>query len=174
MGFRQDALPHIDRGRPVLRAHPPGRGATRRQHGAPRLQLDRDGCHQRDSRRVRGRTRLAHPPRPRSRATPWPGAHMTTSGPAQRLHHVTFAVSPERLDEATQFFTELGFSLQAGELPDAGLHLRLDWERGIELISPVSGSTAAVAASVNEFLNTTGDGVYTVVLQVPGASAAES
>jgi methylmalonyl-CoA/ethylmalonyl-CoA epimerase len=99
---------------------------------------------------------------------------MTTSGPAQRLHHVTFAVSPERLDEATQFFTELGFSLQAGELPDAGLRLRLDWERGIELISPVSGSTAAVAASVNEFLSTAGDGVYTVVLQVPVASAAES
>jgi methylmalonyl-CoA/ethylmalonyl-CoA epimerase len=99
---------------------------------------------------------------------------MTSSGPVQRLHHVTFAVSLERLDEATQFFTELGFSLQAGELPDAGLHLRLDWERGIELISPVPGSTAAVAASVNEFLNTTGDGVYTVVLQVPGASAAES
>jgi methylmalonyl-CoA/ethylmalonyl-CoA epimerase len=99
---------------------------------------------------------------------------MTASGPVQLLHHVTFAVSLERLDEATQFFTELGFSLQAGELPDAGLHLRLDWERGIELISPVSGSTAAVAASVSEFLNTTGDGVYTVVLQVPSASAAES
>lgn len=99
---------------------------------------------------------------------------MTASGQLQRLHHVTFAVSAERLDKATQFFTELGFSLQAGELPDAGLHLRLDWERGIELISPVAGSTASVAASVNEFLNAAGDGVYTVVLQVPGASAAES
>ncbi len=31
-----------------------------------------------------------------------------------------------------------------------------------------------MAASVNEFLNTKGDGVYTVVLQVPAASAAES
>ena len=101
---------------------------------------------------------------------------MTTEEPtpSQRLHHVTFAIAPERLDEATQFFTELGFSLQAGELPDAGLHLRLDWERGIELISPIAGSTATVAASVHEFLNTSGDGVYTVVLQVPGTSVAES
>ena len=91
-----------------------------------------------------------------------------------RLHHVTFAIAPERLDEATQFFTELGFTLQPGELPDAGLQLRLDWERGIELISPIAGSTASVAASVNEFLHSKGDGIYTVVLQVPDASAAES
>jgi methylmalonyl-CoA/ethylmalonyl-CoA epimerase len=35
-------------------------------------------------------------------------------------------------------------------------------------------STAAVATRVNEFLNEKGDGVYTVVLQVPGATAAES
>lgn len=99
---------------------------------------------------------------------------MTAEAPPQRLHHVTFAVSPERLDEATELFTELGFTLQQGELPDAGLHIRLDWKQGIELISPIAGSTASVAASVNEFLNNEGDGVYTVVLQVPGASAAES
>ncbi len=99
---------------------------------------------------------------------------MTTNGSPQRLHHVTFAITPERLDEATQFFSELGFTLQPGELPDAGLHLRLDWERGVELISPIAGSTASVAESVNEFLKSKGDGVYTVVLQVPAASAAES
>jgi 4-hydroxyphenylpyruvate dioxygenase-like putative hemolysin len=99
---------------------------------------------------------------------------VTASGPSQRLHHVTFAVALERLDEATKLFTELGFTLNAGELPDAGLHIRLDWQRGIELISPIAGSTAAVAARVNEFLSTNGDGVYTVVLQVPGASEAES
>jgi 4-hydroxyphenylpyruvate dioxygenase-like putative hemolysin len=97
-----------------------------------------------------------------------------TGVPRQRLHHVTFAVAPERLDETTQLFTELGFALNTGELPDAGLHLRLDWERGIELISPIAGSTAAVARRVAEFLDENGDGVYTVVLQVPGASAAES
>jgi 4-hydroxyphenylpyruvate dioxygenase-like putative hemolysin len=99
---------------------------------------------------------------------------MTTDVPAQRLHHVTFAVAPERFDAATHLFTELGFAFNAGELPDAGLHLRLDWERGIELITPMSGSTAAVATRVNEFLSENGDGVYTVVLQVPVASAAES
>ena len=99
---------------------------------------------------------------------------MTGDEPQRRLHHVTFAVSPERLDEATQLFTELGFTLNPGELPDAGLHIRLDWDRGIELISPIAGSTAGPAASVNEFLKNHGDGVYTVVLHLPDASAAES
>jgi methylmalonyl-CoA/ethylmalonyl-CoA epimerase len=93
---------------------------------------------------------------------------------SQRLHHVTFAVALEHLDAATQLFTDLGFVLNSGELPEAGLHIRLDWDRGIELISPIAGSTASAAASVNEFLNNHGDGVYTVVLQVPQASAAES
>jgi 4-hydroxyphenylpyruvate dioxygenase-like putative hemolysin len=97
-----------------------------------------------------------------------------TAQEGSRLHHVTFAVAPERLDEATELFTELGFVLNAGELPDAGIHIRLDWARGIELISPIAGSTAAVATRVKEFLTEKGDGVYTVVLQVPSASAAES
>lgn len=99
---------------------------------------------------------------------------MITEESPRRLHHVTFAVSPERLDETTQLFTDLGFALSPGELPDAGLQIRLDWERGVELISPIAGSTAEVATSVKEFLTNSGDGVYTVVLQVPGASAAES
>jgi methylmalonyl-CoA/ethylmalonyl-CoA epimerase len=97
-----------------------------------------------------------------------------TEEPPHRLHHVTFAVFPERLDEATELFTALGFTLQHGELPDAGLHIRLDWKQGVELISPIAGSAAFVAASVSEFLDTNCGGVYTVVLQVPEASAAES
>ena len=41
---------------------------------------------------------------------------MTNELPSQRLHHVTFAVAAERLDTATQLFTELGFALNPGEL----------------------------------------------------------
>lgn len=99
---------------------------------------------------------------------------MTGEPGALRLHHVTFAVALERLDAVTRFFTELGFVLEPAELTDPGLHIRLDWQRGIELISPIAGSSGSVAASVNEFLDRHGDGVYTVVIQVPGASAAES
>jgi 4-hydroxyphenylpyruvate dioxygenase-like putative hemolysin len=97
---------------------------------------------------------------------------MTQEGP--QLHHVVFAVAPERRDAAAALFTDLGFTLQPAELTELGLRIHLDWERGIELISPIPGSPAPVAASVTEFLDRNGDGVYTVVIMVPGAAAAES
>jgi methylmalonyl-CoA/ethylmalonyl-CoA epimerase len=91
-----------------------------------------------------------------------------------QLHHVVFAVATERQATVAQMFSELGFSFNAAELTELGVTVALDWDRGLELISPVPDSTASVAASVNEFLDRHGDGVYTVVLRVPDASAAES
>lgn len=90
-----------------------------------------------------------------------------------RLHHVVFAVAPERHDNVRQLFTELGFSFEDINLDELGIRVVLDWNRGIELISAIPGSTAEVAASVTEFLARHGDGIYSVVVQVPGASQAE-
>ncbi|MGV0779115.1 hypothetical protein [Mycolicibacterium sp. XJ775] len=95
-----------------------------------------------------------------------------TSQPA--LHHVVFAVAAERTADMVQMFTDLGFTFNAAELTDLGVHVHLDWDRGVELISPLPGSTASVAASVNDFLDRHGDGVYTVVVRVPDAGAAET
>ena len=92
---------------------------------------------------------------------------------SSRLHHVVFAVARERHDAVGQLFTELGFSFDEIALDELGLRVLLDWSRGIELISPNPGSTATVAVSVTEFLASHGDGVFTVVVQVPGASEAE-
>jgi methylmalonyl-CoA/ethylmalonyl-CoA epimerase len=92
---------------------------------------------------------------------------------SSRLHHVVFAVARERHEAVGQLFSELGFSFDKITLDELGLQVLLDWNRGVELISPTPGSTATVAVSVTEFLAIHGDGVFTVVLQVPGASAAE-
>jgi methylmalonyl-CoA/ethylmalonyl-CoA epimerase len=92
---------------------------------------------------------------------------------SSRLHHVVFAVTRERHDAVGQLFTELGFSFEDLNLDELGLRVLLDWGRGIELISPQPGSTAVVAASVTEFLTTRGEGVYTVVVKVPDAPAAQ-
>ena len=99
---------------------------------------------------------------------------MTSATPASSLHHVVFAVALERHDAVAQMFTALGFTLAPTELAELGLRISLDWDRGIELISPVPGSSASVSASVSAFLDAKGDGVYTVVVQVPEASAAEA
>lgn len=99
---------------------------------------------------------------------------MTAADTAPRLHHVVFAVAPERQDRMAAMFTELGFSFNTADLTELGVRVHLDWDHGIELISPISGSSGQVAASVNEFLNRHGDGVYTVVLRMPDAPAADA
>lgn len=99
---------------------------------------------------------------------------MSVNEGSSRLHHVVFAAAPERQAAMAQMFVELGFTLSSAELTELGVHVQLDWSRGIELISPVPGSTAAVATSVNDFLSRYGDGVYTVVLRVPDAAAGEA
>jgi methylmalonyl-CoA/ethylmalonyl-CoA epimerase len=91
-----------------------------------------------------------------------------------QLHHVVFALAPERQATVAQMFTELGFRFESTELTDLGLTIYLDWNGGVELISAIPGATADVAVSVNEFVKRSGDGVYTVVLRVPGASEAEA
>ncbi|MCV6967856.1 hypothetical protein H7J50_29245, partial [Mycobacterium intermedium] len=53
-----------------------------------------------------------------------------------RLHHVVFAVARERHDTVGQLFTELGFSFNEANLDELGIRVLLDWDRGIELISP--------------------------------------
>jgi 4-hydroxyphenylpyruvate dioxygenase-like putative hemolysin len=90
------------------------------------------------------------------------------------LHHVVFAVAQERRAAMTQMFTDLGFAFENVPLTELGVDVALDWNRGIELISPKPGSDGTVARSVTEFLDGHGDGIYTVVLRVPGASAAEA
>lgn len=70
-------------------------------------------------------------------------------------------------------FSDLGFVFQPLQLTELGLDIHLDWSRGIELVSPITGSTGEVAGSVTDFLERHGDGVYTVVIGVPDACSAD-
>lgn len=88
------------------------------------------------------------------------------------VHHVVFAVPPEQLPEAVEFFSELGFRFQDIELEDVGLRVLLDWDGGLELVTPLS-SEAEDAGAVTEFLQRNGPGVYSVVIRVGDAPAAE-
>ncbi|BCZ24162.1 VOC family protein [Mycobacterium senriense] len=90
------------------------------------------------------------------------------------LHHVVFAVVPERHAAVTQMFSDLGFLFEPLQLAELGLDIHLDWNRGIELISPIPGSTGEVAVTVTEFLERHGDGVFTVVIGVPEAAKADA
>ena len=93
-----------------------------------------------------------------------------TSSP--QVHHVVYAVAAERLDTATAFFGELGFTFATFELEDVGLLVTLDWAGGVELVSPLdteAGRTSAVA----QFLTSQGDGVYSVAIRVADIESAD-
>jgi hypothetical protein len=79
------------------------------------------------------------------------------------LHHVVFCVERTHQDDAASFWKDLGFELVEIDLPDVGLRVLLDWSRGIEIISP-SDVNAAEGARVQQFLDTRGEGVYSIVV----------
>jgi 4-hydroxyphenylpyruvate dioxygenase-like putative hemolysin len=88
------------------------------------------------------------------------------------MHHVVFAVAPERLDAAVQFLESLGFRFHRHELTDVGLQVMLDWDGGVEIVTPTAPDDRN-PGSVAEFLAREGDGVYSVVMCVDNADAAE-
>ena len=85
---------------------------------------------------------------------------------------MVFAVPPEQLPKAVQFFSELGFRFQDIELEDVGLRVLLDWDGGLELVTPLSPG-ADGADAVEQFLQRNGPGVYSVVIRVGDAPTAE-
>src|SRR4051812_17409162 len=86
------------------------------------------------------------------------------------MHHVVFAVGQERLSAATAFLEALGFHFQTHELDDLDLLVTLDWQRGVELVTPLDGA-GVNPGSVAEFIACRGDGVYSVVVRVDDADA---
>ncbi len=92
-------------------------------------------------------------------------------GRATNVHHVVFAVPPAQLPETVQLFSDLGFRFQTLELEDVGLRVLLDWDGGLELVTPLSAG-AGGAGSVAQFLQRNGPSVYSVVIRVGDAPAA--
>ena len=84
------------------------------------------------------------------------------------VHHIVFCVEPEHQDRAAELWRELGFQFAEIVLDDVGLRVLLDWTGGVEIISPTSSS----ATDARAFLDTHGDGVYSVVVRTDDIDAA--
>ncbi|MFI5507650.1 VOC family protein [Mycobacterium sp. NPDC051804] len=95
---------------------------------------------------------------------------MTKSLPL--LHHVVFAIERERLNQAVEFLEDLGFQFEAFDHEELRLAIRLDWDRGFELIAPLADApTDSGTAAV--FLARHGDGLFSVVVRTADSEAAE-
>lgn len=92
--------------------------------------------------------------------------------PLPLLHHVVFAVGLERLDAATSYLAALGFQFQQFELEHLGLAVRLDWDRGFELIAPTAAAPSGPGTAA-DFLARHGDGLFSVVVRFADCDAAE-
>ncbi|OBG52642.1 MULTISPECIES: VOC family protein [unclassified Mycobacterium] len=89
-----------------------------------------------------------------------------------QLHHVVFAVALERLDRAADYLSALGFQFQAFELERLGLQVRLDWDRGFELIAPTAAAPTD-AGTAADFLARNGDGLFSVIVRTADCAAGE-
>jgi 4-hydroxyphenylpyruvate dioxygenase-like putative hemolysin len=85
------------------------------------------------------------------------------------LHHVVFCVHRADQDQTAALWTDLGFVFAEIDLADAGLRVLLDWDRGIEIISPTD-ETNPEAAAVTQYLRDHGPGIYSVVLRTSDLS----
>ncbi|WP_231983637.1 nuclear cap-binding protein subunit 2 [Mycobacterium sp. E2733] len=77
--------------------------------------------------------------------------------PTALLHHVVFAIGLERLDKAAEYLTAIGFCFHAFDHEELRLAIRLDWDRGFELISPLADAPTD-AGTAADFLARHGDG----------------
>jgi methylmalonyl-CoA/ethylmalonyl-CoA epimerase len=93
--------------------------------------------------------------------------------PLPCLHHVVFCVHREHQDDAAAFWRDLGFEFAEIDLPDVGLRVLLDWDRGIEIISPTD-LVVDESAQVRRFLDERGEGVYSVVVRTTDIAAPVS
>jgi methylmalonyl-CoA/ethylmalonyl-CoA epimerase len=95
---------------------------------------------------------------------------MPVHAASPNLHHVVIAVAGRGIARAAALFTDLGFQFSEFDLDDVGLRVLLDWDGGLELVTPLEGRSGPVA----DFLARQGDGVYSLVIRVADAPDAET
>jgi len=88
-----------------------------------------------------------------------------------KLHHVVFCVHHHNQDRAAELWRGLGLTFAEIALPDLGIRVLIDWNAGIELVSPVPGSGES-ASAFTTFLKTRGEGIYSVVMAVEEVAGA--
>jgi 4-hydroxyphenylpyruvate dioxygenase-like putative hemolysin len=87
------------------------------------------------------------------------------NAPVPRVHHVVFCVRHQNLDHAAGLWRALGLAFSEVELADLGLKVLIDWNAGVEVIAPLPDA-GEEAAPYTAFLDTHGEGFYSVVMDV--------
>lgn len=89
-----------------------------------------------------------------------------------KVHHVVFCVHHHNQERAADLWRDLGLTFAEIDLADLGIRVLIDWDAGIELVSPVPGSGES-AEAFTTFLESRGEGLYSVVMAVDEVDGPE-
>ena len=92
-----------------------------------------------------------------------------------KLNRVAIAVRD--IQAAVKLYSELTgcrfFRAGPAVTEPSGLSVAASWEAGMEIVAPIPGRDTAPAQAVRRFLDTRGEGVFAVVMEVDDLTAAD-
>jgi len=90
-----------------------------------------------------------------------------------KVHHAVFCVHGDNQELAADFWRALGLTFAEVILADLEIRVLIDWDAGIELVSPLPDA-GEPAAAFTTFLETRGEGLYSLVMSVDEVDGPEA
>jgi methylmalonyl-CoA/ethylmalonyl-CoA epimerase len=90
-----------------------------------------------------------------------------------KVHHAVFCVHGDNQERAARLWRELGLAFAELVLADLEIRVLIDWDAGIELVSPLPDAGEA-ALAFTTFLETEGEGLYSLVMSVDEVDGPEA
>ncbi len=90
-----------------------------------------------------------------------------------KVHHAVFCVHGENQERAADLWRELGLTFAEIVLSDLEIRVLIDWDAGIELVSPLPDA-GEPAMAFTRFLDTRGEGLYSLAMSVDEVDGPEA
>jgi len=90
-----------------------------------------------------------------------------------KLHHAVFCVHSDNQERAADLWRELGLTFAEIVLADLEIRVLIDWDAGIELVSPLPDA-GEPALAFKTFLKTQGEGLYSLAMSVDEVEGPEA
>jgi len=90
-----------------------------------------------------------------------------------KVHHAVFCVHGDNQERAADLWRELGLTFSEIVLDDLEIRVLIDWDAGIELVSPLHDA-GEPALAFTTFLETQGEGLYSLAMSVDEVDGPEA
>jgi len=90
-----------------------------------------------------------------------------------KVHHAVFCVHGDNQERAADLWRELGLTFAEIVLDDLEIRVLIDWDAGIELVSPLRDA-GEPALAFTTFLETHGEGLYSLAMSVDEVDGPEA